>query len=109
MLRDVTREFLTEQCPPEHARRMFDDPIGYDPKTYRRMAELGLLGLPFPEEYGGAGLGMVDLAVVLEEMGRVAYPGAVLRERGPGGRHHRGLGRRAGDPRASCRGSRPAR
>ena len=75
MLRDVTREFLTEQCPPEHARRMFDDPIGYDPKTYRRMAELGLLGLPFPEEYGGAGLGMVDLAVVLEEMGRVAYPG----------------------------------
>lgn len=75
MLRDVAREFLTEQCSPEQARKMFDDPRGYDPKAYRQMAELGLLGLPFAEEYGGAGLGMVDLAVVLEEMGRVAYPG----------------------------------
>lgn len=75
MLRDVAREFLTEQCPPEHARKMFDDPRGYDPAIYRRLAELGLLGLPFPEAYGGAGLGMVDLAIVLEEMGRVAYPG----------------------------------
>jgi alkylation response protein AidB-like acyl-CoA dehydrogenase len=75
MLRDVAREFLTEQCPPEHARKMFDDPQGYDPKIYRRMAELGVLGLPFPEEYGGTGLGMVELALVLEEMGRVAYPG----------------------------------
>ena len=75
MLRDVTREFLTEQAPPEQARKQFDDPRGYDPKTYRRMADLGLLGLPFPEEYGGTGLGMVELAVVLEEMGRVAYPG----------------------------------
>lgn len=75
MLRDVAREFLTEQCPPEHARKMFDDPRGYDPKVYRRMAELGILGLPFPEEYGGTGLGMVDQAIVLEEMGRVAYPG----------------------------------
>jgi alkylation response protein AidB-like acyl-CoA dehydrogenase len=75
MLRDVAREFLTEQCPPEHARRMFDDPRGYDPTIYRRLADLGLLGLPFPEEYGGAGLGLVELALVFEEMGRVAYPG----------------------------------
>jgi alkylation response protein AidB-like acyl-CoA dehydrogenase len=75
MLRDVAREFLTEQCPPEHARKMFEDPRGYDPATYRRMADLGILGLPFPEEYGGMGLGMVDQAIILEEMGRVAYPG----------------------------------
>ena len=39
------------------------------------MAKLGWLGLPFPEEYGGAGLGLVELAIVLEEMGRAAYPG----------------------------------
>ncbi len=75
MLRDVAREFLSEQCPPEHARKMFDDPRGYDPQIYRRMADLGLLGLPFPEAYGGTGLGMVEQAIVLEEMGRVAYPG----------------------------------
>ncbi len=75
MLRDVAREFLTEQCGPEHARKMFEDKLGYDKGTYRKLADLGLLGLPFPESYGGAGLGMVEQAVVLEEMGRVAYPG----------------------------------
>ena len=75
MLRDVAREFLTEQCSPEHARKMFEDAAGYDKGTYRKMADLGLLGLPFPESYGGAGLGMVEQAVILEEMGRVAYPG----------------------------------
>ena len=46
------------------------------------MAKLGWLGLPFPEEQGGAGLGLVELALVLEEMGRAAYPGPVLRQRG---------------------------
>jgi alkylation response protein AidB-like acyl-CoA dehydrogenase len=75
MLRDVAREFLTEQCPPEHARKMFEDARGYDPAIYRKLADLGILGLPFPEEYGGTGLGMVDQTIVLEEMGRVAYPG----------------------------------
>lgn len=75
MLREVTREFLTEQCGPDHARKMFDDPKGYDPKVYKQLADLGLTGLPFAEEYGGSGLGMIDLAIVLEEMGRVAYPG----------------------------------
>jgi alkylation response protein AidB-like acyl-CoA dehydrogenase len=75
MLRDVAREFLTEQCGPEHARKMFEDATGFDKKIYRQMADLGLLGLPFPESYGGAGLGMVEQAIVLEEMGRVAYPG----------------------------------
>jgi alkylation response protein AidB-like acyl-CoA dehydrogenase len=39
------------------------------------MAKLGWLGLPFPEEQGGAGLGLVELGLVLEEMGRAAYPG----------------------------------
>ena len=39
------------------------------------MAKLGWLGLPFPEEQGGAGLGLVELCLVLEEMGRAAYPG----------------------------------
>ena len=42
------------------------------------MAKLGWLGLPFPEQYGGAGLGLVELALLHEEMGRVAYPGPFL-------------------------------
>src|SRR5205823_14552512 len=47
MLRDLAREFLTEQCPVGHVRAMMADPTGYDPAIYRRMADLGLLGLPF--------------------------------------------------------------
>ncbi|HET8628716.1 MAG TPA: acyl-CoA dehydrogenase family protein [Thermomicrobiales bacterium] len=75
LLRNVSREFLTEQCPVAHVRAMMEDPTGYDKGIYRQMADLGLLGLPFPESYGGSGLGMVEQAIVLEEMGRVAYPG----------------------------------
>lgn len=73
MLRGLMREFLTEQCPVSHVRAMMDDPRGYDRDLYRRLIELGTL--PFPEEYGGSGLGMIEQAIVLEEMGRIPYPG----------------------------------
>src|SRR4029453_2085673 len=48
---------------------------GYGDALWGEMAKLGWLGLPFPEEQGGAGLGLVELGLVLEEMGRAAYPG----------------------------------
>jgi len=73
MLRDLVREFLTEQSPITHVRAMMDDERGYDPDLYRRFVQLGML--PFPEEYGGVGLGMVEQAIVLEEIGRIPYPG----------------------------------
>lgn len=73
MLRNLAREFLTEQCPVSHVRAMMDDPHGYDPGIYRQLMQLGML--PFPEEYGGAGLGMIELSILLEEMGRIPYPG----------------------------------
>lgn len=73
MLRDLAREFLTEQSPISHVRMMMDDERGYDPDLYRRFVQLGML--PFPEEYGGVGLGMVEQAIVLEEIGRIPYPG----------------------------------
>jgi alkylation response protein AidB-like acyl-CoA dehydrogenase len=72
MLRDLVREFLTEQSPVAHVRKMMDDPQGYDPVLYHRFIELG--ALPFPEEYGGAGLGMVEQAIILEEIGRIPFP-----------------------------------
>lgn len=75
MLRDLAREFLSEQCTSDHVRAMMDDPAGYDDAMYRQMADMSLLGLAIPEQYGGSGLGMVEQAIVLEEMGRVAYPG----------------------------------
>src|SRR6185437_920163 len=73
MLRNLTREFLTEQCPVSHVRAMMNDPRGYDPSIYRQLIQLGML--PFPESYGGGDLGMVEQAIILEEMGRIPYPG----------------------------------
>jgi len=75
LLRNSVRAALDEQCKPAHVRQMFDDVTGYGEGLWSEMAKLGWLGLPFPEEHGGAGLGLVELGIVLEEMGRAAYPG----------------------------------
>ena len=75
LLKNSVRSALDEQCKPAHVRSMFDDAKGYGEALWSEMAKLGWLGLPFPEEQGGAGLGLVELALVLEEMGRAAYPG----------------------------------
>jgi len=75
LLRNSVRAALDEQCKPEHVRAMFDDPKGFSDQLWGEMAKLGWLGLPFPEEQGGAGLGLVELALLTEEMGRAAYPG----------------------------------
>ncbi|HSE06068.1 MAG TPA: acyl-CoA dehydrogenase family protein [Methylomirabilota bacterium] len=75
LLRSSVRAALDEQCKPAHVRAMMDDPRGYGEPLWSEMAKLGWLGLPLAEEHGGAGLGFVELAIVLEEMGRAAYPG----------------------------------
>ena len=72
MLRNLAREFLTEQSPVERVRSIMIDERGYDLATYKRFIQLGML--PIPEAYGGAGLGMIEQAIVLEEMGRIPYP-----------------------------------
>src|SRR5688500_14171331 len=75
LLRNAARDFLTRECPMPYVRRMMDDARGFDDAQWAKMAELGWLGLTVPEAHGGAGLGFVDLVVVLEEMGRVVLPG----------------------------------
>jgi alkylation response protein AidB-like acyl-CoA dehydrogenase len=75
LLKNSVRAALDEQCKPAHVRSMSEDPMGYSDQLWGEMAKLGWLGLPFPEEQGGAGLGLVELALVIEEMGRAAYPG----------------------------------
>jgi alkylation response protein AidB-like acyl-CoA dehydrogenase len=75
LLRNSARSVLDEQVKPAHVRAMMDDPQGYSGPLWQEMAKLGWLGLPFPEEQGGAGLGLVEQALLLEELGRAAYPG----------------------------------
>jgi alkylation response protein AidB-like acyl-CoA dehydrogenase len=75
MLRKMARDFLAEKCPRAWVREMESDEKGYSPELWREMAELGWMGLVFPEEYGGSGMSFLDLTVLLEELGRACLPG----------------------------------
>jgi alkylation response protein AidB-like acyl-CoA dehydrogenase len=75
LLRQTARSFLEKECPSGFVRRMMNDPAGTTDEFWGKLAELGWLGLIYPEAHGGVGLGLVDLTVVLEEMGRAVMPG----------------------------------
>ena len=74
MLRSSAQEFLSRECPLTLVRAMEEDPRGYTDELWRQMVALGWTGLVFPEQYGGTGGGFLDLAVLLEEMGRSLAP-----------------------------------
>jgi alkylation response protein AidB-like acyl-CoA dehydrogenase len=75
MLKQSAREFLEKECPRSLVRALESDPLGYSPELWKKMAELGWLGLVFPEEHGGSGGDFLDLALLLEEMGYALVPG----------------------------------
>jgi len=78
-LRRTVRQFLEKVAPEAEVRRVMATEQGYDPDTWQRMgAELGLLGIAVPEEYGGAGAGFTELGLVLQEMGRALLCGPFL-------------------------------
>ena len=78
MLRKSARDFLDDKCPKTLVREMETDEKGYPPELWQEMAGLGWMGLAFPESYGGSGMGFIDLAILLEEMGRACLPGPFL-------------------------------
>jgi alkylation response protein AidB-like acyl-CoA dehydrogenase len=78
LLRHEVRKFLDERCPLEMVRQLAQTPSGYSPELWKQLGELGWLGLILPEEYGGGGLGWVDLTVLLEEVGRSLFPGPLV-------------------------------
>jgi alkylation response protein AidB-like acyl-CoA dehydrogenase len=78
MLKTSARSFLDTECPKKLVREMADDADGYSKELWKKMANLGWQGLVIPEEYGGVGSSFLDLAVLLEEMGRALVPGPFL-------------------------------
>ncbi len=74
MLQKVARDFLTTECPTTVVREIIKDDRGYSPDLWRKMAELGWMGLIFPQQYGGEGAQFLDLVVLLTEMGRACVP-----------------------------------
>jgi alkylation response protein AidB-like acyl-CoA dehydrogenase len=78
MIKTSAREFLDRECQKKFVRQMADDEKGYSPELWAKMADLGWQGLAIPEKYGGAGIGFLDLVVLMEEMGRALVPGPFL-------------------------------
>lgn len=78
MLRKMSRDFLEKECPKTLIRELEEDEKGYSPDLWKKMAELGWMGLVFPDQYGGEGLKFLDLAVLIEEMGRALVPGPFM-------------------------------
>jgi alkylation response protein AidB-like acyl-CoA dehydrogenase len=69
--RETVKRFLKDKSPATAVRRLMETDEGYDPAVWRALStELGLPGVHIPEEYGGAGFGMVELCIVMEEFGR---------------------------------------
>ncbi len=73
-IRSTARDFLTARYKSERIRELVDSEDGFDPADWAEMAELGWPGLALPEEWGGQGLGIVELAVLFEEMGYALAP-----------------------------------
>src|SRR5215471_20889782 len=72
------RELFAQECPPTLVREMIEKNEPYSETIWNKLVEQGWTGLVFGEEDGGLGLGMVEMAVAFEEMGRALVPGPYL-------------------------------
>lgn len=74
LLRNSVADFCAKECSQEFLYKMWEDPLGYSEDMWKKMAELGWLGVLFDEKYNGLGLNFVDLTVILEEFGKALLP-----------------------------------
>jgi alkylation response protein AidB-like acyl-CoA dehydrogenase len=75
LLRDTAHKFLDGNCTTRFVRDMMATEAAVTPEFWRQLAANGWLGIAFPEEDGGSGLGLTDLVVLMEEIGRAVMPG----------------------------------
>jgi alkylation response protein AidB-like acyl-CoA dehydrogenase len=78
LLQATVRQFAARECPPARLRQQFESEADASLELWRGLAELGVAGLALPEAHGGAGLGLLDLALVAEVLGHAALPGPFL-------------------------------
>jgi alkylation response protein AidB-like acyl-CoA dehydrogenase len=74
-LRDSARKFFGGECPISEVRRLMETDTAFDANLWAKLAEQGYTGIIFPEEFGGVGLGIVELILLMEEAGRALLPG----------------------------------
>ena len=78
LLRSAARKFFDHECPTSFVRQRMAEPAAITDDFWRKLADQGWLGVIYPEDLGGSGLGLVDLIVLMEEMGRAVMPGPFL-------------------------------
>jgi len=78
LLQETVRGFVKNECPPQRVHEIFDAGTGHDRALWSGLAETGVTGLVIPECHGGAGLEVLDLALVCEVLGEGAVPGPLL-------------------------------
>ncbi len=77
-IRDSFARLLSQQCTESHIRELINTTDGYDPELWRKIADMGLVGLLVDEEYGGSGAGAAELEYLMEEAGAALLPGPFL-------------------------------
>ena len=77
-LRDSAREFFAGECAPATVRRLLETDTGHDPALWSQLAAQGYTGIILDEAYGGIGLGVVELVLLMEEAGRALLPGPLF-------------------------------
>jgi alkylation response protein AidB-like acyl-CoA dehydrogenase len=75
MLKQSARDFFEKEFPRSMVKQVEETPSGHSPELWKKMADLGWIGLVLPEEFGGVGFAFMDLIVLLEEMGRACLNG----------------------------------
>ncbi|MBU2512912.1 acyl-CoA/acyl-ACP dehydrogenase [bacterium] len=74
MIQKSSREFFKKECPYEKTRQVKVTAPGYDKKMWKKMVNLGYLGIIFPEQYGGSDGEFIELTLLMEEVGRAIAP-----------------------------------
>jgi alkylation response protein AidB-like acyl-CoA dehydrogenase len=74
MLKDQAHKFLSEKCTTKNVRTVFEGKDHFDKALWKQIGEMGWTGTAIPENYGGLGLGYLELCVIAEEMGRALAP-----------------------------------
>ncbi len=75
LLRTSARKFLENECPSAFVRQRMAEPAAMTENFWQKLAEQGWFGILYPDELGGSALGLVDMTVLMEEMGRAVMPG----------------------------------
>lgn len=78
MLKKNARDFLDKKCPVTYVREIIANPPRLARSLWKEMASLGWIGLLIPEKYNGMEMGMVDLAILMEEIGKNLLPAPFL-------------------------------